>query len=85
MATATITTGMAYYSVITEYNSGGFEKINGWDAADAVVGTLGVTSSAILMFGLASNPVGWTIIGAGALFYGGFRLGMEISKEINGP
>lgn len=52
------------------------ETINGWDAADAVVGSVGIGLSFIL-----TGPPGW-IVGAGTGLY---FIGRAIYEEVNNP
>jgi RHS repeat-associated protein len=66
--------------VYNQYQQGGVENVNGWNVADAAVGTVGVASSVLVTFGIISNPVGW-VVGAGVLIYGGVRLAYDIYHD----
>ena len=84
-ATSLLTTGYSGYQVYDKWQDGGggidgISNIDGWDAADLVVGSAGLTASAAILLG--SNPIGWGIVGTAAVLYGSFRLGMNIYDEI---
>jgi RHS repeat-associated protein len=72
-----LSTGYSTYNVVNQYNSGGIQNVNGWDATDAGVGLVGLSATGLAYFGLISNPVGWAI-GTGALIYGGARLTYDL-------
>jgi RHS repeat-associated protein len=55
------------------------KNIDGWDAADLVVGSAGIVATAVTI--LSTNPAGWVIIATGATIYGGFRFGYQIYTE----
>jgi hypothetical protein len=70
------TTFYSGYNVYKQYDEGGFRKVNPYDAADTVMGGLGICAT----FFLASNPVGWGIVGAAVLVYGGIRLVQDLNN-----
>jgi hypothetical protein len=66
-------TAYSGYKVANQFNNGGIQNVNGWDATDAGVGTLGLVATGVVTFGLTSNPVGWGILATGAMIYSGVR------------
>ena len=59
---------------------GGINNVNGLDVADTTVGVVGLAGTALVTFGLVSNPVGWGI-GAAVIIYGGIRLVQDINNN----
>lgn len=76
-----LTTGYSTYKVVNQFNSGGIEKIDGWDLTDATVGGIGLYASYAVSAGIASGPIGWGTIAVGATIYGIGRLGYELYNE----
>ena len=76
-----VSTAYSGYQVYDQIQSGGLQNVNGWNATDFGVGALGVTATTLVTFGLTSNPIGWGIIGTGALIYGGVRLGYGLYDD----
>ncbi|NLF41623.1 MAG: hypothetical protein GX587_02910, partial [Bacteroidales bacterium] len=76
------TLGSAYSTgkVISDYNSGGWQNVNGLDVADAAIGWGGVGVGVLATIGIVSNPVGW-VVGIGTGIYFGARLIYDISQD----
>jgi hypothetical protein len=75
-----LSTGYSTYNVVNQYNAGGIQNVNGWDATDAGVGMIGLGATGLAYFGMISNPVGWAI-GAGVLIYSGSRLAYDLYNK----
>ena len=79
LASSVVTTSYSGYKVSNQFQKGGIKNIDGWDAADLVVGSAGIVATAVTI--LSTNPAGWVIIATGATIYGGFRFGYQIYTE----
>jgi hypothetical protein len=75
-----LSTGYSTLQVYDQWDDGGIQNVNGWDATDAGVGLLGLGATGLAYFGLISNPVGWAI-GAGVLIYSGSRLAYDLYNK----
>ena len=64
------------YHIYNDYSQGGINAINGLDVADFGVGAVGLGATIFL----ASNPVGWAIVG-GTTIYFGSRFIYDISTK----
>ena len=81
IVTNVLTTGYSAGKVINQFSNGGVQNINGWDAADAAVGGLGLYAGYALSIGLASGPIGWGVIATAATIYGVGRLTYDLYHE----
>ncbi len=73
--TGILGTGVSINNVVTNYQQGGWNQVNGWDVSDALVGTGGVAAGIFL----ASNPIGWGIAIATGVYFGA-RLVYDLSN-----
>lgn len=80
IVTGTIGTIYSGSQVYSQYQDGGWQSVNLWDAGDTLMGGIGV-GAGIATF-LISNPVGWGVaagIGIGVGVYFGGRLVYDLS------
>ncbi|WP_304343869.1 DUF6443 domain-containing protein [Chryseobacterium koreense] len=82
IAGAVASTGYSALNVANQWNEGGVSNINRLDAADTLVGTVGLGSTLLVAAGLVSNPVGWAI-GAGVTIYFGARLAYDLYNTVS--
>ncbi len=75
-----LSTGYSTLQVYDQWDAGGIQNVNGWDATDAGVGMLGLGATGAVYLGLMSNPVGWGI-GVGVLLYSGSRLAYDLYNK----
>lgn len=80
IVTGVIGTAYSANQVVTDYQAGGWEQVNGWDVTDTAVGAAGVGVSIGVAIGIVSNPVGW-VVGIGTGLYFGGRLIYDLVTE----
>ncbi len=80
VAGSIVSTTYSGYKVVDQFQTGGIQNVNGWDATDAGVGMLGLGATGLAYFGMISNPVGWAI-GEGVLIYSGSRLAYDLYNK----
>lgn len=81
VATSIVGIGISGNRILDSYiqGQGGINQVNGWDVADFSIGIGGLTTTGLVTFGLASNPVGW-FVGAGVSIYFTSRFFYKVSK-----
>jgi hypothetical protein len=75
-----LSTGYSTLQVYDQWDAGGIQNVNGWDATDAGVGMFGLGATGLTYIGMISNPVGLAI-GAGVLIYSGTRLAYDLYNK----
>jgi RHS repeat-associated protein len=80
LVTGVLGTAYSATEAISDYQAGGWDKVDGWDVTDAVVGAAGVGVSIGVAIGIVSNPVGWAV-GIGTGLYFGVRLIIDLTTE----